>query len=154
MSKKSVTESETRLFAAVIKRIEVSAASGINWDDVAQETGYKDANNARVMFARFKKRMIEEGASTGDGVTKVKPSTKRGLPRGTRTGGGEKSKAADANVEKKRGRAKKETKSDKVVKEEEPDADELGSPANGTADTSNGAHGDSNGESQNDGDVV
>jgi len=92
-----------------------------DWDAVAKQSGYKDAKNAKIMFGRFKDKLVKgaggSDAAPSGGVDKSSPSKKAaGRPK--------KAGVGDEGSPKKGGQAKS-AKAKAVVEEEEDEDEEV-----------------------------
>ena len=95
--------------------------SQVDWTVVANETGYKDANNAKTMFSRFKKKYVDAASTDSDGNTPSPSKPKRGGAKKGKKDEDLLGPAPGAGVTKNKGKGGKKVGGKKVTKKSDED---------------------------------
>ncbi|KAJ4316434.1 hypothetical protein N0V84_007872 [Fusarium piperis] len=114
-AKKEPTAAEAMLFFSIVKHTRNKA--DVDWDSVALEAGFKNADVAKVRFGQVKRKL---GISTDTGVAPRAPSTP------TKKGASKVAKTPRSARGKGRGRVKKEE--DKSAEAEEDEDQKMEQP--------------------------
>ncbi|KAM0427332.1 hypothetical protein ACHAPT_007767 [Fusarium lateritium] len=113
-AKKEPTAAEAMLFFSIVKHTRNKA--DVDWDLVAIEAGFKNADVAKVRFGQVKRKL---GISTDTGVTPRAPTTP------TKKGASKVAKTPRSNKGKGRGgKVKKEEEKQQQLEADEDDEDQ------------------------------
>ncbi|RSL55989.1 hypothetical protein CEP54_009093 [Fusarium duplospermum] len=117
-AKKEPTAAEAMLFFSIVKHTRNKA--DVDWDSVALEAGFKNADVAKVRFGQVKRKL---GISTDTGVAPRAPSTptKKGASKVAKT-------PRSTTKGKGRGRVKKEEEKPVEAEEDEDQKMEMEQP--------------------------